>query len=158
MFDLIVSLLGTSIDGPEYRRLLEDVGLPSIMYDVPISEETTLRMFEFYDFGFGASYILQTDLFRMIGFEYHRSSSKIRQMKPFPEPGPAGIDHQDSKHAVEKKMNMSPISSTKLKSSMRVTYKSEPHLIECQFDGKGHELLGFTVSLLDASKPVSGTF
>ncbi len=155
MFNLILSLLGKTIDGPEYRRLLQELGKPSTMYDVPINEENTLRMVEFYDFGFGASYSLQANLFRMIGFEYH-STSKIRPMKPFSEPGPSGIDHQDSKRAVQKKMALLPISSRKLKSYIRVTYKSEPHLIECQFDGKGHELLGFTIALIDgapASKP-----
>ncbi|MBI2809687.1 MAG: hypothetical protein HYX67_02490 [Candidatus Melainabacteria bacterium] len=154
MFELILSLLGKSIDGPEFRRLVQELGSPSSVYDVPIDEKNTLRMLEFYHFGFGASYSLQTDSFRMIGIEY-RSPSKIRPMEPFPEAGPAGIDHQDSKRAVQKKMALLPIASRKLKSYMRVTYKTEPHLIECQFDGKGQELLGFTVALIETSKILS---
>ncbi len=129
MFDLIVNLLGKTIDSPEYRRLLQDIGPPSTMFDVPISREKTLRMFEFDDFGFGASYSLQSDFFCTIGFEY-RSTSKIRCMSPFLEPGPAGIVHQDSKRAVQKKMALLPISSRKMKSYMRVTYTNGPHLIE----------------------------
>ncbi|CAN5423731.1 hypothetical protein BH10CYA1_BH10CYA1_02900 [soil metagenome] len=154
MFDLILSLLGKSIDGPEYRQLMQEIGTPSTVYDVPINEKSTLRMIEFYRFGFGASYNLQANSFRTIGIEY-RSPSKIRPMEPFPEPGPGGIDHQDSKRAVQKKMALLPISSRKLKSYMRVTYKADPHVIECQFDGKGHELLGFTVALIEPSKALS---
>ncbi|MBS1953445.1 MAG: hypothetical protein JST89_04640 [Cyanobacteria bacterium SZAS-4] len=154
MFDLILNLLGRNIDSPEYRRLLQEVGPPSAMFDVPINEEKTLRMFEFKEFGFGASYSLQGNLFCMIGFEYH-STSKIRSMSPFLEPGPAGIVHQDGKRAVQKKMALLPISSRKLKSYMRVTYKNGPHLIECQFDGKGHELWGFSIALIDPSMPLS---
>lgn len=143
------------MDGSEYRQLLQEIGTPSSVYDVPINEKSTLRMIEFYHLGFGAAYSLQADSFRMIGIEYRSNLIKNRPMQPFPEPGPAGIDHQDSKRAVQTKMAVLPISSRKLKSYMRVTYKTEPHVIECQFDGKGHELLGFTVALIEPSPALS---
>ena len=154
MFELILSLLGKSIDGPEFRQLVQQIGAPSSVYDVPIDETNTLRMFEFYEFGFGVAYNLQSNAFRTIGCEYC-SPSKLRPMEPFPEPGPSGIDPKDSKRAVQKKMTVLPISSRKLKSYVRVTYKSEPHVIECQFDGKGHALMGFTVALIEPSATLS---
>lgn len=146
MFELILNLLGKSADGPEFGRLLNELGAPSSVYDVPISENDTLRMFEFYDLGFGVSYSMQNQAFRMIGCEY-RGSSKIRKMQPFPDSGPAGINAKDGKRAVQKKMSVLPLASRKLKSYTRVTYANEPHIIECQFNGNGHALIGFTVTL-----------
>ncbi|HEY9731718.1 MAG TPA: hypothetical protein V6C89_07390 [Drouetiella sp.] len=146
MYELILNLLGKSVDGPEFRLLLNEVGAPSSVYDVPISENDTLRMFEYYDLGFGVSYSMQSQKFRMIGCEY-RGTSKIRDMKPFPDAGPAGINSRDSKRTVQKKMSVLPLASRKLKTYMRVTYATEPHIVECQFNGNGHALMGFTVTL-----------
>jgi hypothetical protein len=149
MYELILNLLGKSIESPEYQDLLQSTGAPSSVYDVPISEADSLRMFEFYNFGFGLAYSLSSSCFRTIGCEYQIEAAALRPMLPFPDAGPVGIKPQDSKRTVQKKMAVLPRSSRKLKSYMRVTYQIAPHLVECTFNGKGSALKGFTVSLLE---------
>ncbi len=149
MYELLVNLLGKNVEGLEFKELLESTGAPSSVYDVPISEVDSLRMFEFFNFGFGLSYSMKEAQFRTIGCEYLAEPNVMRTMSPFLDAGPAGISAQDNKREVQKKMTVLPISSKKLKSYMRVIYKLSPHLVECVFDSKGKVLKGFSVSLIN---------
>jgi hypothetical protein len=149
MYELLVNLLGKNIEGLEYKQLLKSTGAPSCVYDVPISEVDSLRMLEFFKFGFGLSYNMKEAQFRAIGCEYLAEPNVMRTMSPFLDLGPAGITAQDNQRTVQKKLTVLPISSKKLKSYMRVTYKLPPHLVECVFDSKGNVLKGFSVSLIN---------
>ncbi|HEY9679645.1 MAG TPA: hypothetical protein V6C76_16700 [Drouetiella sp.] len=148
MYELLVKLLGSKLNGIEYANLVAAIGNPSIVYRIPIDETETLEMFEFFDYGIGVSYSSRAEMFKAVGCEYV-SGSKLRQIKPFPSSGPFGISHSDGKREVQNKFATAPVSTRKLKSYTRITYKVGAHTVECLFDGKGTVLKSFSVCLTE---------
>lgn len=141
-------MLGKEIDAPEFKRLLEDIGKPSSVYE---ADENTI--YEFYEHGFGMACNRTNKRFWMLSFEFATLPVKDGLMKPFSEELHAGIVSTDRAADIEAKLGVKPKSFREFKTNRKCTGKYElfPYHFTCVFESAEGVLEGLTVYSLASS-------